>query len=146
MENNVEIKEEFLPVDAGDNENTAQDAYTAPVDDEPEQAVVEETPFVSVEKMPEFPGGEEALYKYLSKNLKYPDIAKEQNLQGKVFVQFIVEKDGSISNPKAVRDIGGGCGEEAVRVVRGMPKWTPGKQRTQTVRVQYTLPVVFQLE
>lgn len=146
VENNVEIKEEFLPVDAGDNENTAQDAYTAPVDDEPEQAVAEETPFVSVEKMPEFPGGEEALYKYLSKNLKYPDIAKEQNLQGKVFVQFIVEKDGSISNPKAVRDIGGGCGEEAVRVVRGMPKWTPGKQRTQTVRVQYTLPVVFQLE
>lgn len=143
---NVEIKEEFLPVDAGDNENSAQDNYVPPVEDEPEQTIVEETPFVSVEKMPEFPGGEEALYKYLSKNLKYPDIAKEQNLQGKVFVQFIVEKDGSISNPKAVRDIGGGCGEEAVRVVRGMPKWTPGKQRTQTVRVQYTLPVVFQLE
>lgn len=143
---NVDIKDEFLPVDVGDNENSAQDSYVPPVEDEPEQAVVEETPFVSVEKMPEFPGGEEALYKYLSKNLKYPDIAKEQNLQGKVFVQFIVEKDGSISNPKAVRDIGGGCGEEAVRVVRGMPKWTPGKQRTQTVRVQYTLPVVFQLE
>ena len=143
---NVDIKEEFIPIDAGDNENSAQDNYVAPVEDEPEQTIVEETPFISVEKMPEFPGGEEALYKYLSKNLKYPDIAKEQNLQGKVFVQFIVEKDGSISNPKAVRDIGGGCGEEAVRVVRGMPKWTPGKQRTQTVRVQYTLPVVFQLE
>lgn len=146
VDDNVDIKDEFLPVDAGDNENSAQDSYVPPAEEEPEQAVIEETPFVSVEKMPEFPGGEEALYKYLSKNLKYPDIAKEQNLQGKVFVQFIVEKDGSISNPKAVRDIGGGCGEEAVRVVRGMPKWTPGKQRTQTVRVQYTLPVVFQLE
>ena len=143
---NVEIKDEFIPINAGDNEDSKMDDYVPPAEDEPEQAKEEEAPFVSVEKMPEFPGGEEALYKYLSKNLKYPDIAKEQNLQGKVFVQFIVEKDGSISNPKAVRDIGGGCGEEAVRVVRGMPKWTPGKQRTQTVRVQYTLPVVFQLE
>ena len=143
---NVEIKDEFIPIDAGDNEDSKMDDYVPPVDEEPEQAKEEEPPFVSVEKMPEFPGGEDALYKYLSKNLKYPDIAKEQNLQGKVYVQFIVEKDGSISNPKAIRDIGGGCGEEAVRVVRGMPKWTPGKQRTQTVRVQYTLPVVFQLE
>ena len=146
VENNVEIKDEFLPVDAGDNENSAQDNYVAPVDDPPEETVKEEEIFVSVEKMPEFPGGETELYKYLNKNLKYPDIAKEQNLQGRVFITFVVEKDGSIANPKVARDIGGGCGEEALRVVRAMPKWTPGKQRTQTVRVQYTLPVIFQLE
>lgn len=143
---NVEIKDEFLPVDAGDNENSAQDSYVAPVDDTPEETVKEEEIFVSVEKMPEFPGGETELYKYLNKNLKYPDIAKEQNLQGRVYITFVVEKDGSIANPKVARDIGGGCGEEALRVVRAMPKWTPGKQRTQTVRVQYTLPVIFQLE
>ena len=146
VENNVEIKDEFLPVDVGDNENSAQDNYVAPVDDTPEETVKEEEIFVSVEKMPEFPGGETELYKYLNKNLKYPDIAKEQNLQGRVFITFVVEKDGSIANPKVARDIGGGCGEEALRVVRAMPKWTPGKQRTQTVRVQYTLPVIFQLE
>ena len=147
VNDNVEIKDEFLPVDAGDNENSAQDNYVAPVDDTPpEETVKEEEIFVSVEKMPEFPGGETELYKYLNKNLKYPDIAKEQNLQGRVFITFVVEKDGSIANPKVARDIGGGCGEEALRVVRAMPKWTPGKQRTQTVRVQYTLPVIFQLE
>ncbi len=102
--------------------------------------------FVAVENMPEFPGGEAALYKYLTKNLKYPDIAREQNIQGKVYVQFIVEKDGSITDPKAIRDIGGGCGDEAVRVVSGMPKWKPGNQRGRNVRVQFTLPVAFQLE
>lgn len=146
VNDNVEIKDEFLPVDVGDNENSAQDSYAPPVDDTPEETVKEEEIFVSVEKMPEFPGGETELYKYLNKNLKYPDIAKEQNLQGRVFITFVVEKDGSIANPKVARDIGGGCGEEALRVVRAMPKWTPGKQRTQTVRVQYTLPVIFQLE
>lgn len=146
VDNNVDIKDEFLPVDVGDNENAAQDAYTAPPEEEPEQAIKEEEIFISVEKMPEFPGGETELYKYLNKNLKYPDIAKEQNLQGRVYITFVVEKDGSIANPKVARDIGGGCGEEALRVVRNMPKWTPGKQRTQTVRVQYTLPVIFQLE
>jgi protein TonB len=146
VDNDQVIKDEFLPVDVGDNENAAQDAYTAPPEEEPEQAIKEEEIFISVEKMPEFPGGETELYKYLNKNLKYPDIAKEQNLQGRVYITFVVEKDGSIANPKVARDIGGGCGEEALRVVRNMPKWTPGKQRTQTVRVQYTLPVIFQLE
>ncbi|MBR5029263.1 MAG: energy transducer TonB, partial [Bacteroidales bacterium] len=72
--------------------------------------------------------------------------AKQQNLEGRVFVTFVVEKDGSIANPKVLRDIGGGCGEEAIRVVRSMPKWKPGKQRGKAVRVQFNLPVMFQLE
>ena len=101
--------------------------------------------FTVVENDPEFPGGMEALYKYLSENIKYPQIAKENNITGRVFVTFVVEKDGSISNPRVLRDIGGGCGAEAVRVVKAMPRWKAGKQRGKAVRVQFNLPVTFDL-
>ena len=99
-----------------------------------------------VEQDPEFPGGVEALYKYIQQNIKYPQLAKENNITGRVFVTFVVEKDGSVSNVKAARDIGGGCGAEAVRVVKSMPKWSPGKQRGKAVRAAYTLPVNFTLQ
>lgn len=99
-----------------------------------------------VEQDPEFPGGVEALYKYIQQNIKYPQLAKENNITGRVFVTFVVEKDGSVSNVKAARDIGGGCGAEAVRVVKSLPKWTPGKQRGKAVRAAYTLPVNFTLQ
>ena len=135
-----------VDINAEDDANTAQQEYVAPVVETKDEEVVEEEIFISVEKMPEFPGGETELYKYLSKNLKYPDMAIQQGITGKVYVQFVVEKDGSIANPKVLRDIGGGCGEEAIRVVRAMPKWNPGVQRTKKGRVQYTLPVNFQLE
>ena len=141
---NVEVAD--VDINAEDDQNQAQQEYVAPVVETVEEDVKDEEIFVSVEKMPEFPGGEEKLYKYLRDNLKYPDMATQQNIQGKVYVQFVVEKDGSIANPKVLRDIGGGCGDEALRVVRAMPKWTPGIQRTKKVRVQYTLPVNFQLE
>ena len=101
--------------------------------------------YITPEKMPEFPGGEQALYEFLAKNIKYPQAAKDSNIQGKVFVQFVVEKDGSITNAKVGRDIGGGCGEEALRVVKMMPKWTPGELGGQKVRVQYVLPVKYEL-
>jgi len=141
---NVQVDD--VDINAEDDANTAQQEYVAPVVETKDEEVVEEEIFISVEKMPEFPGGETELYKYLSKNLKYPDMAIQQGITGKVYVQFVVEKDGSIANPKVLRDIGGGCGEEAIRVVRAMPKWNPGVQRTKKVRVQYTLPVNFQLE
>ena len=99
-----------------------------------------------VERMPEFPGGEDALYDFIAKNLKYPQAAKDSNIQGRVFVQFVVDKDGTIINPKVARDIGGGCGEEALRVVKMMPKWKPGEQYGKKVRVQYVLPVRFSVE
>ena len=95
--------------------------------------------------MPEYPGGINKLMEYLSKNIEYPKAARESGIQGRVFVSFIVEKDGSISNVKVIRSIGGGCDEEAVRVVKAMPKWKPGKQRGKAVRVSYMLPVVFKL-
>ncbi|MBO7540440.1 MAG: energy transducer TonB, partial [Bacteroidales bacterium] len=81
----------------------------------------------------------------LVENLNYPEKAKAEKITGKVYVSFVVEKDGSISNVKVLRDIGYGCGEEAVRVVKAMPRWKPGMQRGKNVRVQYTLPLNFQL-
>ena len=101
--------------------------------------------YIVVEEMPEYPGGMKALNEYLAKNIKYPQTALENGIQGKVFVSFIVEKDGSVSNVQVQRSLGGGCDEEAVRVVKAMPKWKPGKQRGKTVRVSYTLPVNFKL-
>jgi TonB family protein len=111
-----------------------------------EDTTAEETQiFIVVESMPEFPGGDKALYKYLADSLHYPRAAIENNIQGRVFVTFIIEKDGSISNVRVLRGIGGGCDEEALRVVQNMPKWIPGKQRGKPVRVQYNLPIKFSL-
>ncbi|MBR4803919.1 MAG: energy transducer TonB [Bacteroidales bacterium] len=141
---NVEVAD--VDINAEDDQNQAQQEYVAPVVEDKEEEKVEEEIFTVVESAPEYPGGEGELYKYLAKSIKYPEMAKQQNLEGRVFVTFVVEKDGSIANPKVLRDIGGGCGEEAIRVVRSMPKWKPGKQRGKAVRVQFNLPVMFQLE
>ena len=102
--------------------------------------------FTVVEENPEFDGGMEGLYKYLSSNIHYPEKAKEEKIQGRVFVTFVIEKDGSVSDAKVIRGIGGGCDEEALRVVNNMPKWKPGKQKGKPVRVQYNLPIYFQLK
>lgn len=96
--------------------------------------------------MPEFPGGMEAMMHFLSDNIRYPEKAKDDNIEGRVFIQFVVEKDGSIGEVKLLRGIGGGCDEEAIRVVKAMPKWTPGQQDGKAVRVYYTLPIFFKLD
>lgn len=101
--------------------------------------------FVVVEVMPEFPGGDEARMKYLVENIKYPEEARKKGIQGTVYVTFIVEKDGKISEVRVLRGIGGGCDEEAIRVVENMPNWTPGKQRGEAVRVQFNMPFRFTL-
>ena len=111
------------------------------------QSVVEDDEiFVVVENSPEFPGGNDSLYAYIGRNIKYPETAKKEKIQGRVFVTFVIEKDGQVSSAKILRDIGGGCGEEAIRVVKNMPKWKPGTQRGKPVRVQFNLPIMFQLE
>lgn len=102
--------------------------------------------FSVVEDEPEFPGGVEALYKYLAENIKYPEQAKSEGVQGRVFVSFVIEADGSVSNAKVLRGIGGGCDEEALRVVEAMPKWKPGMQQGVPVRVQYNIPITFKLQ
>jgi len=102
--------------------------------------------YTVVEEMPEFQGGTQALYSYLGSNIKYPETAKKEGISGRVFVQFVVEKDGSINNVKILRGIGGGCDEEATRVVKAMPNWKPGKQDGKQVRVKYNLPIKFALQ
>ena len=114
----------------------------APVEEEEEEVV-----FVVVESMPEFPGGQQALFKYLSENVKYPVIAQENGIQGRVICQFVVNKDGSIVDVEVVRSGGDpSLDKEAIRVIKSMPKWKPGKQRGKAVRVKYTVPVNFKLQ
>ena len=98
------------------------------------------------EVMPEFPGGEQAMMDYVSKNVVYPNEAQEKGISGRVLVSFVIEKDGSISEAKVVKGIGGGCDEEAVRVVKAMPKWKPGKDKGKPVRVSYMMPFTFKLQ
>ncbi len=116
-----------------------------PVIPEVEPEPIEDEIFTFVEEYPEFPGGDKALREFILNNLNYPEIARKSGITGTVYVQFVVEKDGSISDVKVVRGIGGGCDEEAVRVVKSMPKWKPGKQRGMPVRVYFTLPIELKL-
>ena len=102
--------------------------------------------FTVVEEMPVFPGGDDKLLQYISSNIKYPQMAKENGITGRVFVQFVVGKDGKVHDAKIVRGIGGGCDEEALRVVRSLPDWKPGRQNGREVQVQFTLPVSFVLK
>ncbi|HTK18776.1 MAG TPA: M56 family metallopeptidase [Mucilaginibacter sp.] len=102
--------------------------------------------FTQVENVPNYPGGVNKFYKFLQQNIKYPAEARNKKIEGKVFVSFIVEKDGSLSTFKVLRDPGAGCGAEALRVMKLSPKWNPGIQNRHKVRVQYTMPISFTLK
>ena len=95
----------------------------------------------SIEEFPEFPGGMAAWSKFIQKNLRYPYMAQDAAIQGKVYISFVIEKDGSVSDVSLVKGIGYGCDEEALRVIKKSPKWKPGKQNKQTVRVRYNMPI-----
>lgn len=113
-----------------------------------EEIIIEESEspvFTIVEMMPKYPGGDKEMYAFLANNIKYPAYAKENGITGTVFITFVVENNGKISNAKILKDIGGGCGYEALRVVNSMPKWKPGKQGGKPVRVQFNLPLNFTL-
>jgi periplasmic protein TonB len=101
--------------------------------------------FVVVEDPPTFPGGNEAIATYLAKNLNYPNAAHDAKIEGTVYASFIIEKDGTVSNVKIIRGIHPDCDAEVIRVISDMPRWNPGKQRGQPVRVQFNLPVKFRL-
>ncbi|NNC86252.1 MAG: energy transducer TonB [Bacteroidia bacterium] len=111
-----------------------------------EEEVEEETIFRVVEQNPSFKGGDAALVKYMQSNIVYPAMARENNISGKVYVEFVVNPDGRVTNAKILKGVGGGCDEEALRVVNKMPKWNPGKQRGKPVKVYCTLPVNFGLK
>ena len=114
---------------------------------QPEPPKEEETKvFDVVEQMPSFPGGQSALLQYLSSNIKYPVVAEENGVQGRVIVTFVVEKDGSITDVRVVKSVDPSLDKEAQRVVKSMPKWIPGKQNGAAVRVKYTVPVTFRLQ
>ena len=102
--------------------------------------------FDVVEEMPSFPGGQGALMSFLNSNIKYPVVAQENGVQGRVIVGFVVERDGSITDVKVMRSVDPSLDREAQRVVKAMPRWKPGKQNGSAVRVKYTVPVVFRLQ
>ncbi|MBR4560755.1 MAG: TonB family protein [Bacteroidales bacterium] len=142
VQDDVEVED--IEINADVDQNEVIEEYV-PVEVE-EEEVQEQEIFQIVEEMPAYPGGDAKLMEYVAKNIKYPQIARETGIQGRVFVGFVVEPDGSVSNVKVLRGIGGGCDEEAMRVVKSMPKWKPGKQRGKAVRVSYMLPVNFKLQ
>ena len=145
VEEKVENKIDLSSLE--DDQSKAQvQTYVPPP---PPKPVVEEATdeiFVVVEKQPEFPGGTTALMKFLGDNIKYPVIAQENGIQGRVITNFVVERDGSISDVQVVRGQDPSLDKEAVRVIKTMPKWAPGQQRGKPVRVRFTLPVVFRLQ
>ncbi|MDD2575909.1 MAG: energy transducer TonB [Bacteroidales bacterium] len=101
--------------------------------------------FTVVENEAEFPGGVEAMNRFMAENIKYPTLAKQKNIEGKVIISFIVEKNGTLSDIRTIKDIGEGCGDEGLRIVKLMPKWKPAKQKGQPVRQQFLLPISFVL-
>jgi protein TonB len=138
-----EIEEE-IEVDL-DVEITEETVVEEIVFDEPVEEEVAEEIFTIVEDQPAPKGGMAAFYEYVGKKLKYPAQARRMGIEGKVFVEFVVDKDGSITSVKAIKGIGAGCDEEAIRVIQTAPKWNPGKQRGRPVKVRMILPITFKL-
>lgn len=147
VDDDVEVESDIV-IDAEVTQETIIEEFVpyVPIEEEEEEVLEEEPIFVVVESMPEFPGGNVELMKFLHSKIKYPSLAKEAGIQGRVFVSFVIEIDGSVSNIKILRGIGGGCDEEAIRVVQSMPKWKPGTQRNNPVRVRFNLPLKFTLQ
>ena len=132
--------------DQGEILKVTQRVETEPVKAAEPKPEVENKGFDVVEQMPSFPGGASALMQYLSSNIKYPVVAQENGVQGRVVVSFVVERDGSITDVQVARSVDPSLDREAQRVVRSMPKWIPGKQNGQAVRVKYNGPVAFRLQ
>ncbi len=142
VEDDADIEEDIMASTEDNVEWVDIDEYdVVTVEPEPE----EEEIFMVVEDQPEFPGGTAALLEYLRKNIKYPAICRENNIQGRVLVTFIVNKDGAIVEPEVVKSVNPSLDKEALRVISQMPNWKPGSQRGKPVRVKFTVPVNFRL-
>lgn len=144
VEEKVETKIEINTED--DASKRQMETYVPPPPPKPKVEEVTEEIFVVVEEQPEFPGGNAAMMKFLSDNIKYPVIAQENGIQGRVITNFVVERDGSITDVQVVRGVDPSLDKEAIHVIQSMPKWKPGRQRGSAVRVRFTLPVVFRLQ
>lgn len=145
VDDDVEIEDELEIEDTEADDETVIDVAPVIVAEEEEEEEESQVFFI-VEDMPEFPGGELALRKYIANAIKYPVIAQENGIQGKVYVQFVVDKDGGISDARIARGVDPSLDKEALRVVNSLPKWKPGKQRGKPVRVSYTVPINFVLQ
>ena len=138
---NVKVAEEGAPtLQPNPGELAAIEPPAKPKDDD------DPVDGFGLQKQPNFPGGERELLKFLAENIKYPALARENNIQGNVVLTFVIGKDGSVQDVNILKDIGGGCGKESVRVVQAMPKWFPGEANGYVVKVRYTLPVRFKLD
>lgn len=138
-----EIEEEIeVELDVEVTEETVVEEIV--FEEAPEEEEVDEV-FTIVEDQPQFPGGMPAFYKFVGDNMKYPAQARRMGIEGRVFVQFVVDKDGTVTEVKSVKGIGAGCDEEAERVLRMSPKFKPGKQRGRAVKVRMVLPIIFKL-
>lgn len=141
VEDDVEIEDELEINDIEADEDTQVEIVQ--IDEEEDEAEAEV--FLIVETMPEFPGGDIALRKHIAQSVQYPEIAKENGIMGKVFVQFVVNKKGEVEQVKVVRGVDPALDKEAIRVIQSLPKWKPGEQRGKPVKVAYTVPINFQL-
>jgi periplasmic protein TonB len=163
IKKDAEVAEEYIPTQAelknvdvgkktqegdpnGVNYDLIEVEQTKKVVVEEKKAAPKAEVYTFVEVMPTFPGGDEALLSYLASNIKYPEIAKRASVEGRVIVQFIVSKSGAISEVNVVKGIGAGCDEEAIRVIKGMPGWKPGKQNGMPVNVKISVPINFRLQ
>ncbi len=145
VDDDVELDQVDI-ISSEDDQSSAQvEAYVAPAVVEEEEESAQQI-FTVVETMPEFPGGQGALLQFLAKSIKYPVIAQENGIQGRVTCSFVVNKDGSIVDAEVIRGVDPSLDKEAIRVINTMPKWSPGKQRGKPVRVKYTVPVTFRLQ
>ncbi len=142
VEDDVEILDEMEIEDAEVDQDTEIEVADVEVEEEAEEANI----FFIVEKMPLFPGGDLALRKYIAKNVKYPTIARENDIKGKVFIRFCVTKTGDVNKVTVLRGVDPLLDKEAIRVVKNLPKWSPGEQRGKKVNVWYTVPINFQLQ
>ncbi len=145
VDDDVEIEDELQIDDTEADDETMIDVKPVIVAAEEEEEEDTQVFFI-VEDMPEFPGGDLALRKYIANAIKYPVIAQENGIQGKVYVTFVVDKDGSVSDARIARGVDPSLDKEALRVVNALPKWKPGKQRGKPVRVSYTVPINFVLQ
>ncbi len=146
VDDNVDILDDLSMFDSeADNEtfiDVAPVIQTVTEEKEEEEAQV----FFIVEEMPEFPGGEAALRRFIANAIKYPQIAQENGIQGRVYIQFVVDRDGSVTQASVARGVDPSLDKEALRVVNSLPKWKPGMQRGKPVKVSYTVPINFQLQ
>jgi len=146
VNNDALIEDEFIGFVSGVDDENIFDIGDFIFNDTKDKNDIKDEFFVFVEEMPEFPGGEKALLNYLATHINYPAIAQENGIKGKVYVSFVIDENGNINNVTLVRGVDKSLDNEALRVIRSMPKWKPGKQRGKPVKVQFNVPITFELQ